>query len=72
MQGFEGTYLGDAARLADDARLECRICWEVYDPALGDPVAQIPPGTPFTALPEGWRCPQCDAAREQFIVLDGS
>ena len=23
--------------LDDDARLECRICWYLYDPALGDP-----------------------------------
>ncbi|MEI2624691.1 MAG: rubredoxin [Giesbergeria sp.] len=29
-----------------DARLECKICWWVYDPAEGDPVWQIPPGTP--------------------------
>jgi rubredoxin len=50
--------------------LECRICWHVYDPAEGDPVAQIPPGTPFAELPPQWRCPNCDAAREQFLVLD--
>ena len=24
--------------LDDDARLECRICWYVYDPVVGDPV----------------------------------
>ncbi len=49
---FEGSYGGDAARLADDAKLECGICWAVYDPALGDDVAQVPPGTPFAALPD--------------------
>ena len=57
-------------RIRDDTRLECRICWYVYDPALGDAVEQIPPGTPFTALPDHWRCPQCDAAREQFLPID--
>ena len=57
-------------RLPDDARLECKICWHVYDPAAGDPVWQIPPGTPFSALPEHWRCPNCDGARDQFMVLD--
>jgi rubredoxin len=67
--GFEGSYLGDAARLAASARLECKICWWVYDPALGDPVWQIEPGTAFTALPAHWRCPQCDGAAEQFMVL---
>lgn len=67
---FEGSYLGDAARLADDAVLECKICWHRYDPAVGDEVWQIPPGTPFAALPAHWRCPQCDGDREQFMVVD--
>lgn len=67
---FEGSYLGDAARLADDAVLECKICWQRYDPAKGDEVWQIPPGTPFAALPAHWCCPQCDGDREQFMVVD--
>ncbi|MBP8175897.1 rubredoxin [Sphaerotilus sulfidivorans] len=66
---FEGSYLGDAARLPADARLECKICWWVYDPAVGDEVWQIPPGTPFTALPAHWRCPECDGDAEQFMVI---
>jgi rubredoxin len=68
--GFEGSYLGDDAVLADAARLECRICWYVYDPAVGDEVWQVPPGTPFAALPPHWRCPECDGERAQFMVLD--
>ncbi|SON53953.1 Hydrogenase-2 operon protein HybE [Hartmannibacter diazotrophicus] len=67
---FEGSYLGDAGRIAPDAVLECKICWQVYDPALGDESRQIPPGTPFVALPGDWRCPQCDGERDQFMVLD--
>lgn len=67
---FEGSYLGDASRIAEDARLECKICWYRYDPASGDPVWQIPPGTPFSALPEHWRCPECDGDREQFMVVE--
>ncbi|MBK1630763.1 rubredoxin [Thiohalocapsa halophila] len=51
-------------------RLECRICWHVYDPAEGDELGQVPPGTPFSDLPADWRCPQCDAAKELFLVLD--
>ncbi|HNA31047.1 MAG TPA: rubredoxin [Thiobacillaceae bacterium] len=50
--------------------MECKICWHVYDPAEGDPVWQIPPGTPFADLPAHWRCPNCDGAREQFMVVD--
>jgi rubredoxin len=52
------------------ARMECRICWHVYDPAEGDELGQVPPGTPFAALPADWRCPQCDAAKEMFLALD--
>jgi rubredoxin len=66
---FEGSYLGNSARLPDDARLECKICWWVYDPAQGDPVWQIAPGTPFGNLPAHWRCPECDGDAEQFMVL---
>jgi rubredoxin len=51
--------------------MECGICWSVYDPALGDPVAQIPPGTPFAALPADWTCPNCDAARAKFMMIEG-
>ena len=53
MATFEGSYLGDA----------------VYDPAAGDEVWQIPPGTPFTALPAHWACPNCAGAKEQFMVV---
>lgn len=49
------------------AQRECGICWTVYDPELGDPVAQIPPGTPFEALPETWCCPNCDAPKGKFM-----
>lgn len=70
MQTFEGSYLGDAGRLDAGARLECKICWYVYDPVVGDPVWQVPPGTAFADLPAHWCCPNCDGAKEQFMVLD--
>jgi rubredoxin len=66
---FEGSYLGDASRLPTNAKLECKICWYVYDSALGDPVWQIEPGTKFVDLPVHWRCPNCDGSRDQFMVI---
>ena len=66
---FEGSYLGDGSRIADDTRLECGICWWVYDPVLGDDVAQVASGTPFRLLPDTWRCPNCDAEKHKFLVL---
>ncbi len=69
MKTFEGSYMGDASRVPDEARMECKICWYVYDPAQGDDYWQIPPGTPFTRLPGHWRCPECDGSRDQFMVV---
>ena len=66
---FEGSFLGNGAQLPAHTRLECKICWWVYDPALGDPVWQIDPGTAFNDLPAHWRCPECDGDAEQFMVL---
>jgi len=63
-QGF-----GHDREIGPATRLECKICWTVYDPAEGDPVWQIPPGTPFDQLPPHWTCPNCSATREQFMVL---
>lgn len=59
----------NAPAVAADGRMECGVCWTVYDPGLGDPVWQVAPGTPFAALPEDWRCPHCDAARDRFMRL---
>lgn len=67
---FEGSFLGDTARLAPGSVLECKICWHVYDPAEGCDDWQVPAGTAFADLPEDWRCPKCDGARDQFMVID--
>jgi rubredoxin len=54
-------------REARARRMECGVCWHVYDPAEGDPVWQIEAGVAFDELPEEWRCPRCDAPREKFL-----
>jgi len=69
MSGFEGSYLGDGTKIAPATRLECKVCWYVYDPAQGDPVWQVPPGTPFVELPAHWSCPNCAGDRAQFMVV---
>ena len=67
---FKGSYGGDNSRLSDEARLECKICWHVYDPAEGDDYWQIPAGTPFSALPDHWSCPNCDGRKADFMLLE--
>jgi rubredoxin len=59
---------GDRPPIGPTTRLECKICWHVYDPAEGDPAWQIPPGTPFTALPDHWTCPDCANTKDGFLV----
>ncbi|HYH19442.1 MAG TPA: [NiFe]-hydrogenase assembly chaperone HybE [Azospirillum sp.] len=66
-----GHTLFEGVPVPDDARMECGICWHVYDPEQGDAVWQVPAGTPFTALPDGWSCPNCDAPPDKFMVLGG-
>lgn len=70
MSRFEGSYLGDRSKIGPATRLECKVCWYVYDPAVGDPVWQVPPGTAFAALPAHWSCPRCSGDREQFMVVE--
>lgn len=60
----------EAKRLDDTTRMECRICWYLYDPGEGDANEQIPAGTPFLQLPAHWRCPQCDSEPQVFIPVD--
>lgn len=72
MHFFAGAYGGNSENLADDAKLECKICWYVYDPAVGDEYWQIPAGTAFSALPEHWSCPQCDADKGGFLLVEQS
>jgi len=67
--GFEGSFGGDAARISPLAVMECKICWTVYDPAVGDETRQVEPGTAFRDLPDDWSCPTCSGDRAQFMVL---
>jgi rubredoxin len=68
---FAGSFGGDTTKITDQSRLECKICWYVYDPSVGDDYWQVPAGTPFSALPDHWTCPNCDGVKSGFMVLDG-
>jgi rubredoxin len=52
------------------AKYECTVCGYIYDPELGDPDANIAPGTPFEELPEDWVCPVCGAAKSDFQKME--
>jgi rubredoxin len=44
----------------------CTICQYIYDPAVGDPANNIPPGTAFSDIPDSWVCPVCGVGKELF------
>ena len=46
-------------------------CAYLYDPKRGDKKRNVPPGTAFEELPEGWCCPGCGARKDKFKCLDG-
>ena len=44
----------------------CKLCGYVYDPQIGDPDNNVPPGTPFEKVPPAWVCPVCGAGKDEF------
>ena len=50
-------------------KYQCIVCGHIYDPAEGDPAANIPPGTPFEALPDGWECPECGVGKSDYVPV---
>ena len=44
----------------------CNACGFIYDPAEGDPLNGVAPGTPFEKLPDNWVCPVCGVGKEEF------
>jgi flavin reductase (DIM6/NTAB) family NADH-FMN oxidoreductase RutF/rubredoxin len=44
----------------------CTACGYIYDPAVGDPEHDIPPGTRFEDLPDDWVCPVCGTEKADF------
>jgi rubredoxin len=49
---------------------ECISCGYIYDPAVGDPLSGIEPGTSFEDLPDDWVCPDCGLGKEEFEIID--
>jgi rubredoxin len=50
-------------------KYSCNICSYIYDPAIGDPDNNIPPGTTFEQLPESWVCPICGVGKNEFTAV---
>ncbi len=50
-------------------RFICRGCYSVYEENGVLPQQGIPAGTPFAALPDSWRCPDCGTEKSNFRPL---
>lgn len=51
-------------------RFICLVCGWVYTEEEGCPEENIPPGTSWDDIPDDWRCPDCDAAKYDFEILE--
>jgi rubredoxin len=49
---------------------ECIACGYIYEPAEGDPMGGIEPGTSFEDLPDDWVCPDCGLGKEEFEKIE--
>jgi rubredoxin len=48
----------------------CLICGFIYDEAAGLPDEGIPPGTRWADIPPNWTCPECQARKEDFELVE--
>ena len=51
-------------------KYECSICGWIYDPEVGVPDLDIPPGTSFEDLPDSFVCPECGVGKEDFEPVE--
>jgi rubredoxin len=59
----------EAPSLEHTAQYQCGNCLSLYDPAYGDPQANIPEGVPFEDLPDSYRCHVCDTHKKDFVAV---
>jgi rubredoxin len=49
---------------------QCKHCYSIYDPAVGEPETGIAAGMPFDALPETYQCPLCESEKSEFVAVE--
>ena len=48
----------------------CVICGFIYEEEKGLPDEDIAPGTRWEDIPEDWSCPDCDATKADFEMIE--
>jgi rubredoxin len=49
---------------------QCKNCFSVYDPQVGDENQGIQKGTLFEQVPVNYHCPLCESGKEDFVEVD--
>ncbi|MEK6477160.1 rubredoxin domain-containing protein [Catalinimonas sp. 4WD22] len=49
---------------------QCSECLSIYDEAYGDTLAKVPAGTPFSLLPDSFRCSVCGSPKSKFRQVE--
>lgn len=48
----------------------CVICGYIYNEETGDEEHGLAPGTKWDDIPLSWVCPDCDATKEDFEMIE--
>ena len=55
----------------EDAAYRCPACGYTYDETAGDPHNGVAAGTPWSAVPNEWNCPECGVRdKVDFVPVD--
>ena len=49
-------------------RMQCDNCGHVYDKDEGDAKNNVAPGTAWADVPADYKCPECGAGKDKFII----
>ena len=48
----------------------CVVCGWIYNEAEGAPDEGIAPGTRWEDIPDDWECPDCEATKADFELVE--
>lgn len=49
--------------------MQCSVCQWIYDPAVGEPIQDVQPNTPWSEVPDSFLCPECSLGKDVFDEL---
>lgn len=51
---------------SENGCMQCSVCQWIYDPALGEPMQDVTPGTLWSDVPDSFLCPECGLGKDVF------